>query len=376
MQKENIFLIISIILSIVILIFSIYTFYPSKDTNPTPTTQQDLTQENTDIEQDFQPTTISEQLPEVEYKLLHSAWIPSWDFENGYKSLELNKYLISTVHPVLYGVNNDGTLLDRKPSKDQLNKLLSLCTTNDIEIVPTIGSYDYKILGSVLQSDLYIEKLIGEILIEVDTYEYDGIDIDFEKIYSSEKEGYFKFLTRLKDELDKKNKTLSVTVVAKIRDGKVDTLEVQDWKRIGDIADEVKIMAYDYTLQTSPTPGPIAPMPWIKEVIVYGLERIPKEKISLGIHLYAYLWKAEKASALTYISALNIVNNVKINEEYLKDISEGYAKYTCSDGSTCILYYQTPLGVKERVDIAKENNLRGVTYWRLGSENGILDLVK
>jgi len=371
MQKENIVLIISIILSIVIIVFSMYTFLPKKDSNTSYSNE-----EETEIEEEVQETILPGQTPKVEYKLLHSAWIPSWDFENGYKSLELNKDLISTVSPVLYGVNNDGTLLNRKPSEEQLNKLFSLCSTYNIKVVPTVGSYDYDIMSNILQSNTYIEKIISEILKEVDQYKYDGIDIDFEKIYSSEKEGYFTFLSRLKEELGKKGKTLSVTVTAKIRDGKVDTLEVQDWERIGGIADEVKIMAYDYTLQTSTTPGPIAPINWVEEVIAYGLERIPKEKMSLGIHLYGYLWKEEKASALTYTSALNIVNNSKINEEYLTDISEGYAKYTCSDGSTCILYYQTKEGVKKRVDIAKKNNLNSVSYWRLGNDSDILDLVR
>jgi spore germination protein YaaH len=305
--------------------------------------------------------------------LLHSAWIPAWDFNNGYSSLQKHKELVKEVNPVFYGVNSDGTLLNRKPSEESVQKLLTLSKSEDIEIIPTIGSYDYKILESVLQSDVYIQKHITEIVKEIEKYDFDGIDIDYEKIRSTEKEGYIKFLTDLKTELTKKEKILSVTVVAKTRDGTQDTLLVQDWKRIGEIADRVKIMTYDFTLQTSTTPGPIGPITWINDVLKYSEDKIAPNKISLGIHLYAYLWKDNKASALTQTSVEKILENTNIKKEYKEDIAEGYTQYICSDNATCTLYYQTPQGIAKRVQIAKENNLLGVSYWRLGGELDLLD---
>ncbi|MGI6423463.1 MAG: glycosyl hydrolase family 18 protein [Candidatus Dojkabacteria bacterium] len=367
MKKENTLLLISAILSVSILLLSFFLSNKNKIKEDIPEIKKDTNIEQVK-EEKKDPPQVVENVP----SFLHSAWIPAWDFENGYSSLEKYKGDIGEINPVFYGVNSDGTLLNRKPSEQSVQKLLSFATKKYIEVIPTVGSYDFKVMRSLLQSEAYIEKHISEILKEVEKYNFDGVDIDYEKIYSSEKEGYFKFLTDLKTALHAKEKILSVTVVAKIRDGTQDTLAVQDWERIDKIADRIKIMTYDFTLQTSTTAGPIAPINWMEDVIEYAKERIDSKKISLGVHLYAYLWKDTKASALTETSVANILKNSNIQREYKKDIAEGYAQYKCSDGATCTLFYQTEEGVLERIKLAKESNLLGVSYWRLGKELDLL----
>jgi len=373
MSKENILLIISVVLSIVIISFSVYIILTlqSKNTN---IPIQNIEQE--DVKEEI--VIVEEERKEDEQKVesfsfSQSAWIPSFDFENGIKSLEARKDTIKEVSPVLYGLNNDGTLLNRKPTEESLKNFLSYCKAEGIKVIPTIGSYDFRIMRSVMQSDVYIDKHIQEIISEINKYGYDGIDIDYERIRTTERDGYLSFLRKLKTELEKINKILSVTVFAKTRDSTQDTLYAQDWIEIGKIADKVRIMAYDYTLQTSTIPGPIGPIDWIEEVLIYADGKIPKEKTFLGIHLYAYLWKGEKASALTYSAVLNILKNTDIKSEYNTEIGEGYAEYKCSDGSRCILFYQTPQGVKDRIDLAKKYNLAGVTYWRLGGDEKLLE---
>jgi len=373
MSKENILLIISVVLSIIIISFSVYIVLTlqSKKTKDTDIIQQNIQQEQED-EEIIVEEELQEEIQEVEgITFSQSAWIPSFDFENGLKSLEARKDTIGEVNPVLYGLNNDGTLLNRKPTEEALKNFLQYCELEGIKVLPTVGSYDFRIMGSVMQSDVYIDKNVQEIINEINKYGYDGIDIDYERIRTSERDGYLAFLRKLKDELEKIDKELSVTVFAKTRDNTQDTLYAQDWVEIGKIADKVKIMAYDYTLQTSTIPGPIGPIDWIEEVLAYAEGKIPKEKTILGIHLYAYLWKEEKASALTYSAVLNILKNVK--GEYNTEIGEGYAEYKCSDGSRCVLFYQTPQGIKDRIDIAKKHNIAGVTYWRLGGESDLLN---
>ena len=368
MKKENLLLIISLLLAVFVLLFSIYSFSTKKE--PETEIKQEVLKEEEIVETEILPEDIE---PEVKKEFVHSAWIPAWDFDNGFKSLEKYKDLISSVNPVLYGVNSDGTLLNRKPSEESLKKFLAFCDINGIEVLPTVGSYDYKIMDSVMGSEVYIDKQVEEIIKEVEKYDFDGIDIDFEKIRVAQKDGYLLFLKKLQTELHMKEKKLSVTVIAKTREATIDTLAVQDWKVIGELADQFKIMTYDYTLQSSTIPGPIAPIDWMKEVIDYANVSVPSEKIFLGIHLYAYLWKGDKASALTYSSVQNLLNNSSITQEYKSDIAEGYSKYTCSDGSSCILYFQNKQGVSQRVSLAKESNLLGVSYWRLGSELDLLD---
>lgn len=375
MKKENILVIISVLLSILILLFAVYISLPKKEKVQPNIDQSESFEQEKDLQQEESiPEIFQEEIEEEVFTFTQSAWIPAWDFNNGFESLKLRKENIKRIHPVLYSLNSNGTLMDRKPSEISLNDFLTFTKSENITVIPTIGSYDSKVLNSVLSSDVYIEKNIGEILSEVEKYDFDGIDIDYEKIYTQDRDRYLSYLSLLSSRLKDKGKILSITVSAKTRDSSIDTLYAQDWIEINKIADSVNIMAYDYTLQTSTIPGPIGPIDWIQDVLEYSKGKFDSKKVYLGIHLYSYLWKGGNASALTYSSTEKILANSKIQREYKTDIAEGYASYTCSDGSKCILFYPTKEGIEERINISKEYNLRGVVYWRLGSDGNILDM--
>lgn len=375
MKKENILVIISVLLSILILLFAVYISLPKKEKVQPNIDQSESFEQEKDLQQEESiPEIFQEEIEEEVFTFTQSAWIPAWDFNNGFESLKLRKENIKRIHPVLYSLNSNGTLMDRKPSEISLNDFLTFTKSENITVIPTIGSYDSKVLNSVLSSDVYIEKNIGEILSEVEKYDFDGIDIDYEKIYTQDRDRYLSYLSLLSSRLKDKGKILSITVSAKTRDSSIDTLYAQDWIEINKIADSVNIMAYDYTLQTSTIPGPIGPIDWIQDVLEYSKGKFDSKKVYLGIHLYSYLWKGEKATALTYSSTEKILANSKIQREYKEDIAEGYASYTCSDGSKCILFYPTKGGIEERINISKEYDLAGVVFWRLGGDGNILDM--
>jgi spore germination protein YaaH len=197
-------------------------------------------------------------------------------------------------------------------------------------------------------------------------------------VNSPYKENFLKFLKNLSEELNERDKVLSVTVFAKWDDADYkdhqETRGVQDYSEVAKYADEVRIMAYDYTLQSSKVPGPIAPIDWVKKILDYATEKIPKEKVWLGVHLYGYQWSSDRTIAFTYTTALSaIVNDPDIEYVYKEDIGETYSVFSCDNGYTCKAYFQSPEGVEARRTLAKEYEVAGISYWRLGGE---LDLLK
>jgi len=311
------------------------------------------------------------------YKLKESGWIPNWAFDLGYESINKNKDIIDTVNPVLYTVNNNGDIVSRGVSDANVQKLLTYCRENNIRIIPTVGSYDLNSMNNHLNSKDAYTKGISVIVNEIMKYGFDGIDLDYEMISIQQKDNYILFLKDLSTELRKRNKILSVTVFAQWSNAKYedhqDTRSVQEYVEISKYADEIRIMAYDYTLLTSKIPGPIGPISWIRQVLDYAIKHIPKEKIWLGIHLYGYEWMPDRTVALTYTSVKNILNNPNINGIFKEDIAEGYSEFGCENGQRCIMYYQNNKGVQMRRDIAKEYEIAGVSYWRLGGEEDILN---
>lgn len=310
------------------------------------------------------------------YELKESGWIPNWGFDIGMESLEFNKGIIDTVNPVLYTVDTNGNIIGRGVSETNIQKLLTYTRANNVRVIPTIGSYDYNAMASALSSKEKYTENIYTILSEIGKYDFDGIDIDYELIGLDQKDNYILFLNDLAKELKTRNKVLSVTVFPQWDSAKyvdhIETRTVQDYKEIGGVADEVRIMTYDYTLQASTIPGPIAPVNWIRQVLDYATKHIEKEKIWLGVHLYGYEWISDRTVALTYTSVEKIIKNTNINDVYLEDIGEGYAEFGCEGSNRCVMYYQTKQGVQDRRDIANEYGIAGVSYWRLGGELDIL----
>lgn len=323
---------------------------------------------------------ISKKLEEdvTPYVLKESGWIPDWAFDLGLESLENNLGIIDTALPVLYTVDKTGNVVSRGVSEAKIQELLSFCRENNIKIIPTVGSYDFESTASAFKDDASYQKQIDKIIVEVEKYDFDGIDLDYEMVNSSYKENFLKFVKKLSEELDKRDKVLSVTVFSKWEDADYkdhqETRVVQDYAEIAKYADEVRIMAYDYTLQSSKIPGPIAPIDWVRDVLDYAIEKIPREKIWLGVHLYGYQWDSDRTIAFTYTTALSaIVNDPDIEYVYKEDLGEAYSAFNCGEGYTCKAYFQSPEGIATRRRLAEEYKIAGISYWRLGGE---LDLLK
>jgi len=351
------------------------------------TTQEDYEPANVNNVEEFQEVAsesnqeneeeeIEKQTETIELK--ESGWIPNWGFDLGYESLVNNKGIIDTVMPVLYTVNSNGNVVSRDISDFKISKLITYCADNNIRVIPTVGSYDFDSMSALLATEGNYRLQINTIVSEIEKYDFDGIDLDFEMVRTSDKNNFLKFIQELSNELNKKDKTLSITVFAQWEganyDNHQETRAVQEYTEIGKYANEVRIMTYDYTLQSSETPGPIAPIDWIRDVLDYTTDRIPKEKIWLGVHLYGYQWSSDRTIAFTYITTeASFINDSNINNIFKENIGEGYAEFNCDEGYLCKAYFQTSRGVEMRRGIAEEYNIAGVAYWRLGGE---LDLLK
>ena len=109
---------------------------------------------------------------------------------------------------------------------------------------------------------------------------YDGIDLDYENLRASDRAAFTSFVQHLAGALHAQGKLLTVNVYAKTSEpGTWDGPQAQDWWAIGQAADQVRIMTYEYSWSTSP-PGPIAPVNWVNDVIGYATSQIPPGKSS------------------------------------------------------------------------------------------------
>jgi spore germination protein len=108
---------------------------------------------------------------------------------------------------------------------------------------------------------------------------YDGIDLDYENLRATDRTAFTTFVREVASALHAQGKLLTVNVYAKTSEpGTWDGPRAQDWQAIGQVADQVRIMTYEYSWSTS-SAGPISPVNWVNDVIAFARSQIAPEKI-------------------------------------------------------------------------------------------------
>lgn len=320
----------------------------------------------------LEPTNSSSSTPEptpANYQLHKevSVYLPYWDHQNGYETLEAQADKIKTVHPFWYQMKSNGAV--KKFANAENETILKLARFHQMEIIPVISNeHRAKPVQRMFKSKTATAKHIANIVNLVKTNNYDGIEIDYESLEAKDKKNFSRFMRNLSKKLKAENKVLTAAVHAKTSNkGTWGGPAAQDWTVLNKACSRIKIMTYDYHWSTS-TAGDIAPLSWMKKVIKYGKKKINPKKIHLGIHFYGYDWVGSKATGLTYSSVQDILDqypDIKVKTS-LED--EKFFKYRKKNKNHTV-YFADAYVVKKRIALVNQYNLAGIGIWRIGKED-------
>lgn len=149
---------------------------------------------------------------------------------------------------------------------------------------------------------------------------YDGVDIDYEFVWSVKKEDWgtitpqwVAFVKSLSTALHARGKLLSVTVPP-VWDSGSRGYTVYAQPQIAPYVDRLRLMVYDWSITN---PGPIAPNFWVKQVIEYStaIAKVPPKKLQLGVPAYGrHWWTKQSASETCPDGALKPVDSITMRE--------------------------------------------------------------
>jgi spore germination protein YaaH/putative cell wall-binding protein len=143
-------------------------------------------------------------------------------------------------------------------------------------------------VDTVLTSAAKREILINQICERIQTINADGIVIDFELFSSSTGPSLTRFMQELYPRLHAQNKLVVIAVMAKTPS--TPWLDRFNYYDLSQTVDYLHIMTYDYH---TGTPGPIAPLQWMNQVIQYTKSQgVDLHKVLLGIPYYGADWWA------------------------------------------------------------------------------------
>ncbi|HZK55073.1 MAG TPA: glycosyl hydrolase family 18 protein [Desulfosporosinus sp.] len=292
-----------------------------------------------------------------------AGWIPYWLQAEAFAVIQNNSDLFTTLSPFWYELTSQGDLIVFPNAEDPA--ILRFAKKIGIAVIPLIAnSYNSQPVSTVLNDPILRQRHIQTIVNTVFRMGYDGIEIDYENLFVTDKEVFVLFLQELKVALGL-NKKVVATLMAKATSvGNTGAATSHDYYGIGQAVDIVRIMAYDYSWTK---PGPIAPADWVKQVLDYAVTLIPREKLEVGLPTYGYDWGAKK-TGVSYLTAINTAE--RYTAQILQDRQNGpHYTYTDTTGIPHEVWFTNALNFKTLLDIAQQLKLRGISVWHPGNDD-------
>jgi spore germination protein len=305
-----------------------------------------------------------------------AASVPYWNTQHGTQVVLQNRRAVTEVSPWIYGLNSSGQIvMQHGPGQAGLiNADIRKLRAAGMPLVPSLanvtnGQWSYQPVARVLHSPALMGQQIDAIVRLVEANDYAGIDIDYEQLHAGDRQDFTTFCQRLAAALHAKGKVLSVALFAKTSNaGNQPTNVAQDYHAIGQVADQVRLMGYDYHWAGS-APGPIAPVGWLRDVLRYAKTQIPAAKIVLGIPLYGYDWSGGHGTGVSWLQALRLSREYHAPPHYDTQAQAPWFSYTDSAGRKHTVWFENAASSRAKFAVARGAGIGGVYLWMFGYED-------
>lgn len=293
-------------------------------------------------------------------------------------SIKKNYKKIDILAPQSYVLTSD-----LKLSGGMSKNLKAVIKKYNLKTMPLVANNNFsqKIIHDLLINPEAQDAFITNLIKTAKTENYFGWQYDFENISYLDKDLYSSFVEKTAEAFKKsfdstQNKQkliLSVAVVTRFVDYENTNAfknwsGVFDYERLAKSADFISVMTYD----DPNSAGPVASMPFVKNCLTYLKDKIPAEKLSLGIPLYYWSWQTSPAKKINYGGNYNRLLSIMASNRHQTGFDEilqtSFMTYVYKN-TPYIFWFTDKKTMQTRINFIKQNNLRGFSAWLLGVED-------
>ncbi|WP_020618890.1 glycosyl hydrolase family 18 protein [Paenibacillus daejeonensis] len=216
--------------------------------------------------------------------------------------------------------------------------------------------------------------MIQQLISYARTYQLQGINIDFENVYTEDKENLIQFVRELTPLLHKHEQVVSIDVTPKSNSEMWSAF--LDREALARSVDYMMLMAYDEHWASSPVAGSVASLPWVEHSVRRLLEedRVPPHKLILGIPLYTRIWTEQQGEdGQVQVSSRAIgmeTADQLLAERGLQPIldeatGQHYVEYE-EDGARKRIWLEDGTSARARMALVRKYDLGGIASWQRG----------
>ncbi|HEY5560813.1 MAG TPA: glycosyl hydrolase family 18 protein [Clostridiaceae bacterium] len=285
--------------------------------------------------------------------------------KSSYNSIITNAGMINDIATETYVTNGVGKLAGVAPyiqvsyANSKVIKTYAMITNN----------FDGKIAKELLESSINRQNLINDSLNKLKENGYEGVNIDLEGVFYYDREYLNTFIKEIYIALHSKGYTVTLSIPGKTYDNYKDGWSgAFDYSVLGANCDKVVIMTYDEHYSGG-SPGPIASIGWVNNVVNYAITLIPKSKLLLGTAAYGYDWSVLGTKALKIEAAQSLAASLGVSIQWDDKAKSSYYTYKDLDNISHTVWFEDGRSLSYKLDLVNNKDLLGIAIWRLGTEN-------
>lgn len=319
--------------------------------------------------------------PRAEYEIF--GWYPNWDHSY---YLSMNYDLMNTIAFFNTSINaNNGSLNSGSGSYDWPNHpVIKMTRDKGKRLLLTATCFGGSSIHTLLSNTTSTNNLVTNLVNSNKAGNGNGICLDFEGMYASDKTNFSNFVSSLKKALLNQNAGNKLYVALPA----VDWHDIFDFTSLIQNVDRFVIMGYDYYYSGSTVAGPNSPKEsgnvWygkdLTNSVNYYLNKgVPNNQLMLALPFYGRWWETKSGSiGAAASSSGNTFSYKQIASLGYPQLVENYSKSTYHIlplGSTYKQYwYEADSSFQDKLDLVTSKKLAGMGIWALGYESPYTDL--
>lgn len=354
------------------------------------------------------------------------GWVPYWRSDAVAASIKAQWDQLDLISPFSLEVDKHGHLKNPFRARRKLWQEIqdrSQQKNNRKLYVPTIfwtKTYDmHEVFSHKAKRDEHARQIIDMVI----SHNFDGININYEKVSGQDRENYLLFLKKLSEELHRKGRVLYVTLGGRTGDNTIGVLSAHDYapkhekkhhhrhhvkkhqldklptslnpgsgeaavrykKVLRECCDLFFVMGYDewgkpYKRSKEYLKNNYfvshASNQWVEQIIQYVLTFVPPHKVVLGVPSYGLEFalikkdgdiQTKKRRNVKYYDALKLAqtHNVKPTRTAGGELSFVYTNHAHEKRYVCFLDSQS---IKDKINLVKKYRLKGICLFTLDGD--------
>lgn len=289
--------------------------------------------------------------------------------------ISLSQGSLGVISPSYFNLDGNGELEDVAISASFIESVHQ----QGMKVVPFLSNHWNRASGIAALENR--EALAEELVHLIMTNHLDGINVDIENVSEKYRDAYTDLVRLLREKLPA-DREVSVAVAANPYGWNLGWHGSYDYTALGEIADHLFIMAYDEHFQGGDA-GPVASLSFVEQSIQYALERVPSEKIVLGLPFFGRIWSEDGSVSGLGVScqrAESIIARYGAEVTYDRSARSPKAEFTLTEadqlvinGQTMkpgryVIWYENSTSLKEKLSLVDKYDLKGAGSWALGQE--------